>query len=239
MAKRAADLIVQAVREKPTVTLGLATGSTQIQLYKELIRRYSKQEVDFSSVTTFNLDEYVGLPENHSHSYRYFMDTHFFRHVNLRESNIHMLDGNATNVTAHCQAYDETIQSAGGIDLQILGLGVNAHIAFCEPGTPFDSKTMCVNLHKETLTQNSDGRFYKTHKEVPKMALTMGMSTIMGAKTILMLATGKRKSFAVEKAILCPPSIQVPASILQQHPAATWILEADAASALPASLKVR
>jgi len=230
MAKEAAKIVADAIIKKPDLVLGLATGSTQIRFYNQLVRMYIQEQLDLSRIITFNLDEYIGIPPSHSHSYRYFMDNHFFNHCNVPEENIHMLSGVTENQQAQCEEYEQAIQEAGGIDIQMLGIGVNGHVAFCEPGTPFDSPTQVVSLKEDTIEENSDGRFYKNTSEVPREVLTMGINTIMNARKIILMANGPRKADAVMNALKGPVTTDVPASVLQTHKDAIWIVEKEAAS---------
>ncbi len=230
-SKKACDLFIKLLG-KGYYNIGLATGSTQIRLYHELVKAYKSSKIDFSLVNTFNLDEYYKINPDYSLSYRYFMDNHFFKHINLPKKNINFLNGLANDPIIECKKYETKIKSLGYLDLQILGIGVNGHIGFCEPYSSFDSETSLVNLSDETIKQNSDGRFFKNKEEVPKQALTMGMKTIINAKKILVLANGQRKASAVNKAIEGPISSKVPASILLNHKNVVWMLDKEASSEL-------
>lgn len=226
----AGNYIASAVTEKPTCTLGLATGSTPIDTYEQMIRLYESGAADFSGVTTFNLDEYVGLDEKDENSYHAFMQKNLFERVNILPENIHFLDGNAPDPEAECARYEEEIENAGGIDLQLLGLGSNGHIAFNEPAEAFENATHPVRLKDSTISDNA--RFFDAKDSVPKMALTMGIGTIMRAKKILIIATGQNKAPAVRSLIFENPAPACPASILQFHPNVTVMLDSDAASLL-------
>ena len=232
MAKLCCDIVINEIISNKIRVIGFATGSTQIRLYHELVKSYKNKIVDFSDLISFNLDEYYKINPDFSLSYRYFMDKHFFNHINIKDENINFLDGLAKKPDYECLKYEEKIKQVGGIDCQILGLGVNGHIAFCEPGTDIKTKTMLVKLDKETIKQNSDGRFYKNIDEVPTHALTMGIDTIFASKKIIVLANGPRKSMAVRNSIEGNISLEVPASILQKHQNVTWIIESEAASEL-------
>ena len=230
MSKRAARLIADSIRNKPNLVLGLATGSTPLGCYKELIRMHKEEGLNFSNVVTFNLDEYLGLPPTHPQSYRYFMDENLFRHVNIKMKNTHVPDGLSNDTRKTCEEYEEAIKKSGGIDLQLLGIGGNGHIAFNEPGSPFDSRTRVVSLSERTIKDNA--RFFKSIDEVPRQALSMGMGTIIEARKIVLLASDAGKAGAVAKSVEGPITTDVPASILQRHPDCTFILDEAAASKL-------
>jgi len=230
MSKKAAEIFADRIRKKPDIVLGLATGSTPVGMYKELARMCKEEGLDFSKVRTFNLDEYVGLSPDHDQSYRYFMNTNLFDHINIDKNSTRVPDGKAADLAKHCQEYDEAIKAAGGIDLQILGIGSNGHIAFNEPGSPADSRTRVVDLTEQTIQDNS--RFFASIDEVPKQALSMGNGTICEAKEIVLLANKANKTDAVAKAIEEPKTEQVPASLIQDHPNVTFIIEKEAASKL-------
>jgi len=230
MSKRAAQFVAELVREKPDCGLGLATGSTPIGMYKELIRMHKEEGLDFSRVKTFNLDEYYGLSPDHPQSYHYFMRQHLFDHINIAPQNINIPDGKVRDVKAFCAAYERMIKEAGGIDLQILGIGADGHIGFNEPGSSLGSRTRLKTLAEETIRDNS--RFFKSMDEVPKFAITMGIATIMDAKRCILLASGIRKAKVVAQAIEGPVSSQITASMLQMHPDVIVILDEEAASEL-------
>ncbi len=233
MGKEVAQIIVDRLRKKPNLVLGLATGSTPLGLYRELIRLHVDEGLDFSKVVTFNLDEYVGLLPTHEQSYHYFMRKNLFDHLNIPETQIHILDGMATDIDAYCDWYEQRITSAGGIDLQLLGIGANGHIAFNEPGSSFGSRTRVKTLSEETQQANS--RFFKSAAEVPKFALTMGIGTIMDAKEVLLVASGPLKTDAIKEAVEGPLTAQCPASVVQLHRRAYVIVDREAASKLHGS----
>ena len=216
MSERAARIVADLVREKPTAVLGLATGSTPVGLYAALVRIAHEEQIDFSGVTTFNLDEYEGLPAAHPQSYRYFMQQHLFEELGLTESQTHVLDGVASDLAAECSQFEERIRAAGGIDLQVLGIGGDGHIAFCEPGSSFGGRTSVVALHPKTIEDNS--RFFDSEAQVPRRALTMGIGAITEARVCLVLAKGRQKSDVWAKMIEGPITSQIPATALQLHP---------------------
>jgi glucosamine-6-phosphate deaminase len=230
MSKLAAHMIERQLLRKPSSVLGLATGSTPIGTYKDLVRRHKEAGLDFSKVTTFNLDEYLDLPPSHEQSYRYFMDHHLFKHINVEPDNIHVPYGHAEDIEEFCGWYEAEIRRVGGIDLQILGIGADGHIAFNEPGSSLGSRTRLKTLTKQTIDDNA--RFFKDHTEVPRFAITMGVGTIMEAKQILLLANGAKKAEIVAEAIEGPITAQVSASVLQMHRDVTVILDAEAGSKL-------
>ncbi len=232
LAIAASQFIAGRLLRRPNLVLGLATGGTVIDLYSELVRRYKAGEIDFNHVTTFNLDEYVGLPPYHPQSYQTFMFKHLFSHINIPRSHIHLLNGMAQDTKRECRDYETAIAATGGIDLQILGIGRNGHIAFNEPGAKRNSRTRKVRLSDDTIAANGDGRFFKNSNVVPHEALSMGIETIMEAREILLLATGSGKSLAIKRALQEPPSDDLPASFLQTHPACTFILDREASSLL-------
>lgn len=215
LASRAADLIGAQILLKPNCVLGLATGSTPVGTYRELVARFQAGALDFSQVTTVNLDEYGGLAGDHPQSYRYFMEQHLFSKVNLPHRNTHLPDATAPDPQAECARYDQLIQSLGGIDLQLLGIGHNGHIGFNEPDASFIVPTHPVDLKAETIRANA--RFFERIEQVPKTALTMGIGAIMRARRVLLLA-GEGKAEILRAALYGPVTPQVPASILQLHP---------------------
>ena len=229
-ARQTADLIANQIRDKPTSVLGLATGSTPIEVYRELIRRHRSDGLDCSAVTTFNLDEYVGLGPEHPQSYRHFMQENLFDHLNVPVSQTHVPDGLAADLAEHAERYEQAIAAAGGIDVQLLGIGHNGHIAFNEPGAARTSRTRVVRLAEQTIEKNS--RFFASVGEVPRTALTMGIDTILESKQIVLLAFGKAKAEAVRRALQGPADSDSPASYLQLHENVTFVLDADAASLL-------
>ncbi|UCC63723.1 MAG: glucosamine-6-phosphate deaminase [Anaerolineae bacterium] len=233
MSKGAARIFAERIREKPDIVLGLATGGTPVKMYKELVRMHKEKGLDFSRVATFNLDEYAGLPGNHDQSYRRFMDTYLFNHINISRENAHILNGIAKDPAAECRAYEEAIKRAGGIDLQLLGIGTNGHIAFNEPGSPKDSRTRVVALTQETIESNA--RFFERIEKVPTKALSMGIGTIHEAREIVLLASGASKAVAIAKSIEGPATEQVPASLLQTHENVTFVIDEEAARNLKGS----
>ena len=206
---------------KPNSVLGLATGSSPIGTYKQLIKWYNKGDVDFSEVTSVNLDEYVGLDGNNNQSYRYFMDTYFFNHINIKKENTYVPNGKSEDLAKEGEEDDARLKSFGGIDLQLLGIGLDGHIGFNEPDKCFEKSTHIVNLHSSTIEANS--RFFDSIEDVPKQAITMGMVSIMQAKKILLIANGKAKEEILKKAFSGPITPEIPASILQLHPDVTVI----------------
>lgn len=218
------------VLQKPDSVLGLATGSTPIKAYKQMIDLYSKGVVDFSQVTTFNLDEYVNLDVKDENSYHTFMHENLFDHVNIPEENINFLDGNAQDLEQECRDYEKKIKKAGGIDIQLLGIGSNGHIAFNEPADCFQRWSHVVTLKESTVKDNS--RFFKSIDEVPTQAVTMGIGSIMQAKKILIIALGTNKAKAIKQLIDGNVTPMCPASVLQFHTDVTLMLDKGAASLL-------
>lgn len=231
-ALRVAAIIADAIRAKPGIVLGLATGGTPIGVYRELVRLHREAGLDFSSVTTFNLDEYVGLGPEHSQSYRQFMRDQLFDHVNVDMANTHVPNGLAADIATHAVEYESMISDAGGIDLQLLGIGRNGHIAFNEPGSAPDSRTRQVDLTDQTIQANS--RFFDSIDQVPRHAITMGVGTILEAKRIVLMATGDGKASAIEQAIEGPLDPMNPASQLQRNSGVTFVLDNAAAKNLKA-----
>ena len=228
MSRKAANIVSAHVILKPNSVLGLATGSTPVGMYQQLIDWYNKDDLDFSQVRTVNLDEYVGLAPTHDQSYRYFMQVNFFDHLDILRENTHVPNGMAADADAECKRYDELIRSLGYADLQLLGIGHNGHIGFNEPSDIFAKGTNCVDLQESTIEANK--RFFASIDDVPRQAYTMGIGTIMSAKKILVIVSGKSKAPAVKKAFFGPITPHVPASILQLHPDVTVIADADALS---------
>jgi glucosamine-6-phosphate deaminase len=225
-----AAIILEAWRRKNGLVLGLATGKTPLGLYERLVGLYKKGEMDFSSVVAFNLDEYLGLGETHPQSFAYYTDRNLFRQVNIRKENAHHLDGRPGDIEEHCRAYEKAIKSAGGIDVQVLGIGKNGHIAFNEPGSALSSRTRMKILTRETVEANRP--FFKDERDMPRFCLTMGIGTILEAKTIILLASGKDKAEIVARAIEGPVTASVPASILQVHPRTKFVIDEAAAAGL-------
>lgn len=230
LSRKAANIISAQVILYPRSVLGLATGSTPVGVYEQLIEWYDKGDIDFSGVHTVNLDEYCGLRPDHPQSYHYYMHTNFFDHVNIPEKNINIPNGLVRDITAECADYDRTITVLGGIDLQLLGLGNTGHIGFNEPNESFDKTTHRVALKEETILANS--RFFDDPKEVPRFAVTMGIKSIMRAKKILMVVSGIGKADILEKALFGPVTPLIPASILQLHPDVTVVADEAALSQL-------
>ena len=215
MSRKAANIISAQVIMKPNCVLGLATGSTPIGTYDQLVEWYNKGDLDFSEVTTVNLDEYKGLPRTNDQSYYYFMHQHLFDRVNIDPERTNVPNGMEPDAEKECGRYEELIRSLGGVDLQSLGLGHNGHIGFNEPGEAFEKETHCVELTESTIEANK--RFFASADDVPKQAYTMGIKTIMQAKKILIVVNGENKADIVERAFFGPVTPEVPASILQLH----------------------
>ncbi len=241
MSKKAAEIVASRIRRKPNLVLGLATGSTPLGLYKELIRLHKNDGLDFSKVVTFNLDEYVGLPPEHNQSYHYFMWENLFKHINVNPSNIHVPQGmfgdlkispfeTDPKIEQFCTWYEDEIKKYGGVDMQILGIGGNGHIAFNEPGSSIGSRTRIKTLTEKTVKDNA--RFFKSKDEVPRYAITMGIGTIMESKELLLLANSAGKADAVKSAVEGPITAMCPASVLQLHRKAILVADKEAASKL-------
>jgi glucosamine-6-phosphate deaminase len=230
MSNEAAKLIADRLRKKPNLVLGFATGSTPLGLYKELIRMHKEEGLDFSKVTSFNLDEYVGLPPFHKQSYHYFMHENFFNHVNINPRYIHIPHGMAKDINIFCDWYENRIKECGGIDLQILGVGCNGHIAFNEPGSSLGSRVRIKTLTEKTRKDNT--RFFESIDEVPKYAITMGVGTVMDSKELLLLANGESKADAIKAAVEGPITAMCPASIVQLHRNVYVMVDRKAASML-------
>lgn len=228
MSKKAAFLMAAQINAKPDSVLGLATGSTPVGVYRQLIQWYREDLLDFSRITTINLDEYRGLAAENDQSYRYFMNHNLFDHVNIRKECTYLPDGTEPDSKKACREYDAIIKGVGGIDLQILGLGRNGHIGFNEPGDYFEKTTHCVDLTESTIEANK--RFFQKEEDVPRQAYTMGIQTIMGAGTILLLVSGEEKTEILRQVICGPVTPRVPASILQMHPRAVVIADEAALS---------
>jgi glucosamine-6-phosphate deaminase len=230
MSKAAAQIVVEVLNAKPNAVLGMATGSTPLGLYKELVRLHQEAQLDFSRVTTFNLDEYVGLPVNHPQSFHYFMHEHFFRHVNIPLQNINIPSGTTSNYPAFCQWYEKRIEECGGIDLQILGIGSDGHIAFNEPTSSLSSRTRLKTLSKQTIDDNA--RFFARREDVPVYAITMGVGTILDARKLVLIASAKAKARAIAQAVEGPVTSMVTASAIQLHRDAIVIVDREAAAEL-------
>ena len=230
MSRIAANILSAQITMKPDCTLGLATGSTHIGTYQVLVERCASGDLDFSQVKSINLDEYVGLSPEHDQSYRYFMNTNLFNHVNINKDNTNVPNGLAEDLDAECQRYNELISTLGPIDIQVLGMGHNGHIGFNEPSDIFELETHKVDLAQTTIDANA--RFFASADEVPRQALTMGIKSIMQAKMILVVVNGKGKAEIVKKAFTGPVTPQVPASILQMHPNVVLVGDEEALSLL-------
>lgn len=230
MSKAAAKAVAELLNSKPNAVLGLATGSTPLGLYKELARMHKNDGLDFSQVTSFNLDEYVGLKKDHPQSYHYFMHENLFKHINIPAQNVYIPSGTTDNYAAFCDWYERRIKECGGIDLQLLGVGSDGHIAFNEPSSSLGSRTRIKTLAKSTIEDNA--RFFEKTADVPIYAITMGVGTILEARKILFLANGANKADAVAKAIEGPVTSMITASALQLHPDVIAFLDRDAAGKL-------
>ena len=231
MSRKAANTISAQIIMKPDCVLGLATGSTPVGTYRQLIEWYEKGDLDFSRVSTVNLDEYRGLTHIDPQSYYYFMQENLFDHVNIDKAATHVPDGTNPDATDACAKHEQIIKSLGGIDLQLLGLGNNGHIGFNEPGAAFEKETHLVDLAESTIRANA--RFFASIDEVPKQAYTMGIRTIMQAKKILVVVSGEGKADIVSRAFFGPVTPEVPASILQMHPDVTVVCDEAALSMSP------
>ena len=231
MSRMAANIISAQVIMKPDCVLGLATGSTPIGTYEQLIRWYDKGDLDFAEVTSINLDEYKGLSPENDQSYRYFMNEHLFKHINIKPENTYVPNGLELDSEKACSDYNEIIRASGGIDLQLLGLGHNGHIGFNEPGAAFEKETHCVDLTQSTIDANS--RFFASMELVPKQAYTMGIKTIMQAKKIVVVVSGESKAQIVKDAFFGPCTPQVPASVLQLHNNVVLVGDEAALSLIP------
>lgn len=221
LSRKAANIITAQVILKEHSVLGLATGSTPVGTYRQLVTRYRQGDIDFSQTATVNLDEYVGLDAKDEQSYRFFMDSHLFSHINIDPQNTYVPNGKAPDMEAECDRYEALIEQLGGIDLQLLGIGHNGHIGFNEPGQIYEKRTHIVALGESTRKANS--RFFASLAEVPTHAVTMGIQSIMKAKKILLIASGTDKKEIVEQALYGPVTPAVPASILQLHPDLTVV----------------
>jgi glucosamine-6-phosphate deaminase len=243
MSKKGAEIIASRIRRKPNLVLGLATGSTPLGLYKELIKLHKNDGLDFSQVVTFNLDEYIGVPPEHEQSYHYFMWENLFKHIKINASLVHIPQGmygdlkissfeTDAKIEQSCAWYEDEIKRYGGIDIQVLGIGGDGHIAFNEPGSSLGSRTRIKTLTGKTVKDNS--RFFKSVKDVPRYAITMGVGTIMEAKELLLLANGEEKADAVKAAVEGPITAMCPASALQLHRKVIILTDKKAAAKLSA-----
>jgi len=231
VSRKAANIIAAQIYLKPDCVLGLATGSSPVGTYKELIAKYEAGDLDFSKVRTVNLDEYVGLTKDHDQSYAYFMRSNLFDHVNIDQNNCNIPNGMNPDAEAECARYDAVIDAFGGADLQLLGLGPNGHIGFNEPGEAFELETHCVDLTSATIEANK--RFFDGNEDlVPKQAYTMGIKTIMQARKVLVVANGLAKAKAVKAVVSGPVTPECPGSILQMHPDCILVADEEALSLL-------
>ncbi len=230
MSRKAADVVESVMKDAPECVLGLATGSTPIGMYGCLVEDTAKGDVSFANVSTFNLDEYCGLTGDHDQSYRYFMDQNLFDSVDVDKAKTHVPNGCAADVDQMCEEYEQAIEDAGGIDIQVLGIGHNGHIGFNEPCDHFPVITHEVDLTESTINANS--RLFDDISEVPRKAVTMGIGTIMKARKVVVLANGEGKADIISRAFTGPVVPEVPASVLQLHPDVTVVLDAEAASKL-------
>ncbi len=229
MSEKAAQIFANEIKQKSDLVLGLATGSTPIGTYKEFIRMHKEEGLDFSKVVSFNLDEYYGLAPDNPQSYNYFMFENLFNHINIKKENVHIPNGLVSDVEAYCKQYDEEIEKYGGIDIQLLGIGVNGHIGFNEPAEELILGTHLTDLTEDTITANS--RFFDSPEEVPTKAITLGIGSIMKAKKILLLASGKNKAEIMAKLLNSDVvTTKVPASLLMLHSNAIIIMDEEAAS---------
>lgn len=230
MSRRAASIIAAQVVLKPDCVLGLATGSTPVGAYEQLVKWYQQGDLSFAQTRSVNLDEYQGLAPTHDQSYRYFMQQNLFNHIDIVPENTHVLNGLAEDPAAECAAYDQMIRDLGGVDLQLLGMGHNGHIAFNEPGDDFGLGTHVVTLSERTIDANQ--RFFASRDDVPRHALSMGIKSIMSARRILIVVSGADKAEALCQAVSGPVTNQVPASVLQLHPDVTLVADEAALSKL-------
>ncbi|NQU20790.1 MAG: glucosamine-6-phosphate deaminase [Candidatus Nealsonbacteria bacterium] len=230
MGRAAARVVARTLNCKPNAVLGLATGSTPLTLYQELVRLHNEEGLDFSQVTTFNLDEYVGLTRKDAQSYHYFMHENLFKHINIATQNIYIPSGTTDNYEAFCKWYEQRIVECGGIDLQILGIGSDGHIAFNEPSSSLGSRTRIKTLARQTIEDNA--RFFDSAEAVPVYAITMGVGTILEARQIMLLANGRNKAKAVAEAIEGPVTSMITASALQLHSDVLYVIDRESAREL-------
>ncbi|MDY0132985.1 MAG: glucosamine-6-phosphate deaminase [Desulforegulaceae bacterium] len=234
VSKYTAQRIMKKIQAKPNTILGLATGGTMEPVYAKLLELISQTSLDLSKLTTFNLDEYIGLSANHPQSYNYYMYEHLFNNLNIPKQRVNLPDGMAENVEEECKKYSKAIQDIGGLDLQLLGIGSNGHIGFNEPHTSFSSRTHVIELTRQTRIDN--GRFFKNKKEVPTHAITLGILDILEAKEIILVATGSNKAEIMAKLFHSPIDEALPASALKQHKNLTIVLDSKAAALYPENI---
>ncbi len=230
LSEKVAEMIKHQLLKKPDSVLGMITGGTPIGLYQKLVDYYRKKEIDFELATVFNVDEYVGLSKKDEQSYNAFMRKNLINHINIKEENFNIPNGLAKNLEKECLDYEEKIKKVGGIDLQLLGIGSDGHIAFNEPGTSFSSRTHISELEKATIEDNS--RFFEDEEDVPKKAITVGIKTILEAKKIVLLVSGSSKADICKKLIEDAPSVDLPASAIKEHKDVTIFLDKQVASKL-------
>lgn len=230
LSKKAANILASQIILKPNSVLGLATGATPVGTYRELVRQYREGNISFAEIVTFNLDEYYGLDKENPQSYYYFMMDNLFNYVDINLKNINIPDGRAADIALECKEYEQKIKLAGGIDLQLLGIGRNGHIGFNEPDVKFEAQTHLVTLDEDTIEANS--RFFESMEEVPQRAISMGIKTIMHSRKILLLASGEEKAETIHSMINGKITPELPASVLQLHPDVIVLLDEKAASKL-------
>lgn len=230
ICKLVSRIFAAQVTLKPDSVLGLATGSTPVGMYQELVQMYQEGRIDFSYVRTVNLDEYAGLSGDNDQSYRYFMNHNLFDHINIDKENTNVPDGTAADLQAECERYEQVVADMGGVDIQLLGIGNNGHIAFNEPCSEFPEKTHIVDLTQNTIEANA--RFFESMDDVPKKALTMGIGTIMKAKKIVLMANGPKKAQTIYDTLYGPITPEVPASVLRLHPDVTIFVDEQAGALL-------
>ncbi|HHX14133.1 MAG TPA: glucosamine-6-phosphate deaminase [Clostridiales bacterium] len=228
MSRKAANIIFSQVIQKPDSVLGLATGSTMLGLYEDLVSHYREGDLDFSQIRSVNLDEYIGLSADNDQSYHYYMKHNLFKHVNIAAENTYLPRGGVANPDDECLRYDNLINQLGGIDIQLLGLGLDGHIGFNEPDDKFTAETHRVKLDESTIKANA--RFFENENQVPKEALTLGIGAIMKARKVLLCVNGKNKAKILKKVLYGPITPKVPGSILQLHPYLTVVADEDALS---------
>ncbi|MCR3905430.1 MAG: glucosamine-6-phosphate deaminase [Tenericutes bacterium] len=229
VSKKAASIVIKEIKKNPDLKIGLATGSSPIGLYKNLIEAYQKNKISFKSVVSYNLDEYIGIDRSHPQSYYSFMYENLFKHIDMNDDNIHIPDNDIDRIDHLAEDYNQVLHD-NQLDIQILGIGTNGHIGFNEPGTPLGNETFIVTLDEQTRMDNS--RFFNSIDEVPKFAITMGIKNIMYSKKIVLIASGKEKAKVIHKMIKGKVTKNLPASILQLHPDCTVIIDEQAASKL-------